>query len=241
MQVTARTLPELYEHACREYADRPLLAEKHGDGEYKWISYAAFAASCDAARGGLAGLEVKPGDRVALISDNCIGWATAAFATFGLGAWVVPMYEAQLPDEWSFILDDSGASVCFVGSPDVPRRLAPHRPSLPNLKHVVVLRGEGAPDTLTLEDLCQRGRKAAAPLARPKEDDVACLIYTSGTTGKPKGVMLTHRNRVAKPSADRIVMVSNRGDGPFQKPTGSSTRASKSCHVAYEPTSTTRC
>ncbi len=196
IQVQAKTLPELYDFAVSKYADRKFLAEKSGN-EYKWITYANFAEATDAARAGLATLGVKPGDRVALISDNCTGWAVAAFATFGLGGWVVPMYEAQLPEEWRFILDDSGATVCFVGSMDVAQRLAEKRSQLPNLKHVIVVRGQGSGDLLSLDDLQQRGRKATpVPQVKPAETDVAVLIYTSGTTGKPKGVMLTHRNTV---------------------------------------------
>src|SRR5688500_18016974 len=156
IQVPAKTLPELYEFAVTKYVDRPFLAEKVGN-DYKWITYGAFGEMTDAARAGLKTLDVKPGDRVALISDNCTGWAVAAFATFGLGAWVVPMYEAQLPEEWRFILDDSGASVCFVGSKDIANKLAAHRASLPNLKHVIVIRGDAAPNTVTLDELQQKG------------------------------------------------------------------------------------
>lgn len=195
IQVPAKTLPELYEFAVTKYVDRPFLAEKVGS-DYKWITYGAFGEMTDAARAGLKTLDVKAGDRVALISNNCTGWAVSAFATFGLGGWVVPMYEAQLPEEWRFILDDSGASVCIVGSKEIANKLAAHRASLPNLKHVVVIRGDAAPNTVTLDELQQKGRTAPVPQVKPSADEIAALIYTSGTTGKPKGVMLTHANTV---------------------------------------------
>lgn len=195
ISMTAKTLLDLFEDSTARFAERPFLAEKSG-GEYRWVTYRDVAEATRSARGGLASLGVKPGDRVALISDNCTGWAITAFAAFGLGAWVVPMYESQLPDEWRFILDDAGATVCVVGNADVAKRLSAHRASLPNLRHVVVLRGPVEGDSMALAELQRRGYPSAVPDVKPSEKDVAVLIYTSGTTGKPKGVMLTHANLV---------------------------------------------
>lgn len=197
MQPSFRTLNDLLATARQRFADRTYLAAKK-DGAYRPITVAEFARQVDEARAGLALLGVKKGDRVAVISDNCPQWPVMAFATYGLGAWVVPMYESQAPHEWAFILGDCTASVVMAGSPAVAARLHPHLASLPSVRHVVALRpeprAEEGPQVETLEALCARGRASPAPLTDVSPEDMAALIYTSGTTGRPKGVMLTHDN-----------------------------------------------
>ena len=72
-----------------------------------------FARLVDAARAGLAQLGVGKGDRVAVIANNRVEWAAAAYGTYGLGGAFVPMYKEQQPKEWKFILNDSESKVVF--------------------------------------------------------------------------------------------------------------------------------
>jgi long-chain acyl-CoA synthetase len=50
-------------------------------------------------------------DKVAMIPNNCIEWASICYATMSLGAQLVPMYEAQLEKDWKFIVQDSEANI----------------------------------------------------------------------------------------------------------------------------------
>jgi long-chain acyl-CoA synthetase len=59
------------------------------------MSYGEWQVRVDALRAGLAELGVGPGDRVAIVSRNSVDWAAAAYATYGLRATFVPMYEAR--------------------------------------------------------------------------------------------------------------------------------------------------
>ena len=74
-----RNLVELYERSCVKYADRPLYGTKT-DGAWRWTTYGEFHGLVDRFRGGLASLGVGKGDRVAIIADNRIEWAVAAYA-----------------------------------------------------------------------------------------------------------------------------------------------------------------
>ena len=186
-------LVELYESSVNRYSDNPLFGTRHTEG-WRWMPYSDFGKQVDYARGGLAGLGVRGGDRVAVISDNRIEWAVGAYATYGLGAAWVPMYEAQLSKEWQFILADSGAKVAIVADDGIRAQLDDHRDSLPALTQIVVINGEAGAASITWAEFLARGADAPVDTAHPSSEDLACLIYTSGTTGQPKGVMLSHGN-----------------------------------------------
>jgi long-chain acyl-CoA synthetase len=185
-------LVELYQWSCQRHADREILGTKKA-GTWQWLTYRQFRNLVDDVRGGLASLGVQPGDRVAFIGDNSVEWAVAAYASYGLGAAFVPMYQSQRPSEWQFILADSGARVVFCTNEATYDVLESMRARLPELHHVIgVSRPDGAPGSWN--DL--RAIGAAHPVAAvsPDPEQIAGFIYTSGTTGKPKGALLTHHN-----------------------------------------------
>jgi long-chain acyl-CoA synthetase len=187
-----RNLVELGEESCKRFADRPLFGTRKND-RYVWTSYREFQELVDALRGGLASLGVSIGDKVAIVSGNRVEWAVAAYATYGLGATFVPMYEAQRPDELEFILDDSGAKVVFGSTAAVTSTLEAMRPRLPQLAHVIGIE-RPLDGTDSYAGLLERGRKEPIPSMSPDPYTLAGFVYTSGTTGKPKGAMLTHDN-----------------------------------------------
>jgi long-chain acyl-CoA synthetase len=187
-------LVDLYLSSVERYADNPLLGERGDDGSWTWITYRQLAATIDAARGGLASLGVANGDRVAIVSNNRPQWAAGAYATYGLGAVWVPMYEAQQPKEWLYILADCAAKVVIVVDDAARAAIDAERDRVPALEHIVVLFGPAGGDAITWDDLVERASTSQAPAVAPDEKQLAGLIYTSGTTGNPKGVMLSHGN-----------------------------------------------
>ncbi|MFO1431616.1 MAG: AMP-binding protein [Candidatus Competibacteraceae bacterium] len=70
-----------------------MFGTRDANGAYAWISYRQFGDRVDHFRGGLAHLGVGPGDRVDYIGFNSVEWAATAFAAYGLGAVMVPLYE----------------------------------------------------------------------------------------------------------------------------------------------------
>src|SRR4030095_11025548 len=65
---------------------------------------------------GLAELGIKPGDRIALLSENRPEWSIADLAILSLGAINVPIYTTQAVDQIRYILTDSGTRAIFVSN-----------------------------------------------------------------------------------------------------------------------------
>jgi long-chain acyl-CoA synthetase len=184
-------LVELFENSVAKFSDRPYLGTKNSQGNYDWITYGEIGRRVDDLRGGLARLGVRRGDAVGIISNNCVDWAVGHFATVGLGAFYVPMYEAELVHIWEYIVCDSGLKVLFVSRPEIYERVRDFHQRIPSLERIVLIPGEGKD---TMSELEAIGRQNPVKAIYPEPEEVAVLVYTSGTTGDPKGVLLMHGN-----------------------------------------------
>ena len=199
----ATSVPGLCLEAALKHG-KPDAFNHKDDG--KWINTpaATFVERVKNVALGLAALGIRPGDRVALLSENRPEWSIVDMAILSLGAINVPIYTTQAVDQIDYILNDSGPRAMFISN----RKLFRHaRPVLSNrvLEHLIFFDPDVAEDVdraIQLSDLEKTGREQAqerpeafdAYLQAVRPEDLATIIYTSGTTGEPKGVMLTHNN-----------------------------------------------
>jgi long-chain acyl-CoA synthetase len=145
-------------------------------------SYAQLAERAARLAGALRSrFGLKPGERVALIAKNSPAYVELKYAIWHAGLAAVPANAKLHGLELAYILEHSGARVCFA-SPGLDDEVAPHAPK--GLDRLIRI-GSAEYEALLAEDPI-----AVEPRAG---DDLAWLFYTSGTTGKPKGAMLTHR------------------------------------------------
>ncbi|MBW2649012.1 MAG: AMP-binding protein, partial [Deltaproteobacteria bacterium] len=154
----------------------------------------------DNLRAGLAGLGVGKDDAVGIIAGNRTEWAIGAFASYGLGARWVPMYELELLHVWKYIITDSSIKILFVSKPEIYEQIKNFVDEIPTLEKIFLIEGEGENSMVGLE---KEGEKKPVPSIKPDPDDIAALIYTSGTTGDPKGVLLTHGGFTSNSHAGR--------------------------------------
>ncbi|HZM32685.1 MAG TPA: AMP-binding protein [Acidimicrobiales bacterium] len=176
--------------------DRRLATEP--DGEYLDVCGVSVTAAEVADTAGrlaasLAGLGVRPGDRVATLVDNSIEGALAWWGIVHAGAVAVPVNTAYKGEYLRHQLADSGSRVLVVAD-DLADRAAAVVPDLPDLGHVVVVgtggeRGVRGAATHSWADLL--AAEPAAP-ADVRPGDLATFVYTGGTTGPSKGCMLSH-------------------------------------------------
>jgi long-chain acyl-CoA synthetase len=174
------------------------------DGKWINITAATFVERVRSATLGLASLGVRPGDRIALLSENRPEWSIADLAILSLGAINVPIYTTQALEQVDYILSDSGARAIFISNRRLYKHVKPVLDKRP-LGHLIFFEEDVAEDVehgFALTTLEQKGRELDgerpgafdAYLQSVRAEDLATIIYTSGTTGEPKGVMLTHNN-----------------------------------------------
>lgn len=203
----ASSVPGLCLTAALKHGKQDALNHKVGS-EWVNISGETFVERVRNVALGLAELGIKPGDRIALLSENRPEWSIADLAILSLGAINVPIYTTQAVDQIRYILTDSGARAIFISNSKLFKHASKALEGLDFLERIVFFDAPGGDPverSSTLESLEKSGQERSmnkpaafgAYLKAIRPDDLATIIYTSGTTGEPKGVMLTHSNFVS--------------------------------------------
>ena len=184
-------------------------------GERTQLSYAEFTARIDRIAAGLHRLGIGKGDVVSLQLPNWWMFNALHFAALRIGAITNPIMPIFRERELGFMLKLAESRLLvipreFRGFAYEPMAAA-LRASLPALRHVLVVGGEGETAFEHLHrdtpepDAAMRAHFAAS---RPTADEVVELLYTSGTTGEPKGVMHTSNTLYAniQPYIERFTL-----------------------------------
>ena len=177
-------LANLLVRAGRSFGERPAVFH----GEQRVHDYQSLASRTAIIAGRLRNeFALQPADRVALVMHNNPAYVEALFAVWHAGLVAVPINAKLHAREFAYILEHSGARLCFVTA-DLAQTVAGLKQDLPELSRIVDV------------DAAEYRRLATGnpePMAQRDAEDTAWLFYTSGTTGRPKGAMLSHRNLLA--------------------------------------------
>ncbi len=137
-------------------------------------------------------LGVGKGDRVAMLSMNCVEYLDVWFACGKLGAIVQTLNWRLKPVELSPLIDEVAPSVLIHG-PDFAVQVESMRAQLTSVRHFVALDPASGDIPFAERD---RFSDAPPPEVELTWDDAWTLCYTGGTTGLPKAAILTHGNVV---------------------------------------------
>lgn len=185
----------------------PRVALRHKrDGVYQDFSWNDYRRAVDELAAGLILLEMQPGDRVAILSENRYEWLVTDVAILSAGCVDVPLHASLVPGQVQYQVDHSQARGIFVSNQAQADKVLHILDALPLLEFIVSfepIHWRGTRIThFTWQGLRYRGASLGRKgldqvrerIASRKREDLATCIYTSGTTGNPKGVMLTHGN-----------------------------------------------
>ena len=138
---------------------------------------------------GLLALGLQPGDRVGILLPNCPDYIVFAIACAKAVLCMVPINYRFTPMELALQIKDSGAKAIIFDDIFSNTLL---EASLP--KEVISICRNGNSSELDFDELIDHA-PSGNWTAQANESDLFYLGYTSGTTGKPKGGMITQRNR----------------------------------------------
>ncbi len=132
---------------------------------------------------------ISKGDRVAIVSQNCLEYPEIMFGALKAGAAVVPLSTMLKKETILLELQDAKPRAVFAGLPFLA--LAEDYDSS-DCQFVL----EGCADGwIPYEDI-QKNEPDSELESKIAPNDLCNIIYSSGTTGDPKGIVHTHQARV---------------------------------------------
>lgn len=181
---------DLLRRRARSSADKDAFVE-FINGQRVALSYRDANSKVNQLSRGLRKLGLQQGDRLALISGNCIDFVLTMFACYKSGIVCVPINFAQNPDDMRYNLEHSEVKA-LVYQAELEALCCLCSEGLSTVQYKVVMGNKSDAADATLQQLCD-GQSCDEILDVIINDrDVAQILYTSGTTSRPKGVESSH-------------------------------------------------
>ena len=158
----------------------------------KSLTYAQLNNRVNRLAHALLGLGLEPGDRVAVLTHNCIEYYEIYLALCKARGVLVPfnnlLRQRELARDMAYIRPRFIVFQAEFG-PIVGQLMAQGS----WLEKAVSIGDGGLAGALDYEEL-MGGQSQEEPAVAVQEDDLMSIFLTSGTTGRPKGAMRTHRH-----------------------------------------------
>lgn len=184
--ISELTLSEALARTASRFPDRTALVSRHQNIRLTWRD---FDAQVTRVARGLAGLGLKPQDRVGVWAVHCVEWLLVQYACARAGYVLVNVNPSYRAHELGFVLRKSQMKALFLWERDERNNYDEIlKTAGPALDHIIYF------GTASWESMLANGSEL--PSTPVRNTDPTNIQYTSGTTGSPKGVLLTHRNLV---------------------------------------------
>ena len=203
MQINSH-LSVLIHDLAKKWGSKPALNFKQfGSDQWQAVSWNQFSLRVKQVSNALLNLGVKPQDKIAVFSQNCVHYLYTDFGAYGVRVCSVPFYATSSEQQIQYMINDAQIRFLFVGEqeqydkahrvfalcPSLERiiifdssvRISTHDPAALYFSDFIKL-GENFPRQSEVEELYKQANM----------EDLANILYTSGTTGDSKGVMLTY-------------------------------------------------
>ena len=200
------TLPGRVQHFARTRGTRAALRHKQL-GVWQEVNWGQYAQNVAATARMLWELGVRPGDHVAILSDNRPEWLYADLGAQTIGARSVGIYQTSPAPDVAYIVNHSESKVLLCEDQEQVDKFMAIRGETPNLERVVAVeprgtRAYGEARLMEWGHFFEEGKRLLesepgwfeAKLASLDPTAVSMVVYTSGTTGKPKGAMISSAN-----------------------------------------------
>lgn len=192
-----QTINELFQRNVDDFPDREaFVAVSYRTGEWLRHTWKEIDEISDRIASGLLNLGVKKDQKVGFMLTNSAECYYTYLAIHKIGAVFVPINVRLVPREVEYIVENAEADFFIAGHEFIP--LVDQIRDRLKAKIFVGIEQKGQELPSWVTPFTQLiGTKKSLPVVDIKPEDVADIIYTSGTTGLPKGVVLTHANKVA--------------------------------------------
>ena len=197
-------LSMLVHEQAKKYGDRTAVTfRSFGDTQWKDVSWNHFSLRVKRVSNALLNLGIKPQERIAVFSQNCIQYLYTDFGAYGVRAVTVPFYATNSEQQIQFMINDAQIRLLFVGEQEQYEKAQRIFPLCSTLERIIVF-DDGvhiAPadsnamhfsEFVALGEDLPRQSELEVLWSQANDEDMCNILYTSGTTGESKGVMLTY-------------------------------------------------
>src|SRR5258705_6334712 len=158
-KVSGKTVCTIFADAVRNWPDRTALRWKR-DGEWNQLTWREYGDHVAAATLALRDLGFGPGQFGLIMARNVPEHVIADLAIVHAGGAAISVYNTLAAEQLEYVANHSEATVAIVEDEAFLAKFLEIRPSTPNLKQLILVRGDAPEGVLSWDELVAGGRAA---------------------------------------------------------------------------------